>query len=379
MAQRVLSSASTVVMADTQSMQGGRNESHMSIIGSEYGGISDNTRTGIENWILGPAILDDVEETMSSSEGTTATSTSFSHSSIFSSSKYIASETTLTIPSSDSQSIIEEVPTSDTNSNQDLELFWVFVRKGDEKYKSQKYAEAERYYQKVLDRSRKLQIEFDRNDVILKLGMACFEQRKWDQAQSYFSMVPSGNDLLLEKFIHTGNRKLDMHDRESACAHFERALAMSTDLPLQTQRDLHSKAGIAYFHQEKWTDAKKHFLAVADVEENGVSDLRCFEAEHYLAKIHVQENDLDGAENRCLVASNGRRRILGKSHASWHESIALLVEIYTAKGDPVEADGYAALLPEGYRSVCLSPLKVRTPITNINSSMNEKQSFPTFV
>lgn len=145
-----------------------------------------------------------------------------------------------------------------------------------------------------------------------------------------------------------------MHDREGACAHFERALAMSIALPLQTRRELHSKAGKAYFQQEKWTDAKKHFLAVADVEEDGVSDLRCFEAEHYLAKIHVQENDLDGAEKRCLAASNGRRRILGKSHTSWQESIALLVEIYTAKEDPVEADGYAALLPEGYRCVRFS-------------------------
>jgi hypothetical protein len=62
--------------------------------------------------------------------------------------------------------------------------------------------------------------------------------------------------------------------------------------------------------------------------------------------------------------------MLDKSHASWHESIALLVEIYTVKGDPVEADGYAALLPEGYRSVSFSLLKVRTRIANTNSSIN---------
>lgn len=86
-----------------------------------------------------------------------------------------------------------------------MELFWVFVRKADEKYKSKKYAEAERYYHKVLDRSRTLQVAFDKNDVIVKLGMVCFEQRRWDQAQSYFNTVPSGNDLLLDKFIQTGN------------------------------------------------------------------------------------------------------------------------------------------------------------------------------
>jgi hypothetical protein len=351
MAQSVFSSAATVI-AGTQSTRAGARESYISFVGSDYGGISDHTRTGIEKWILEPAIEEDGEPPTFPPSMGTASSPSVSPLPLsVASSRDIMSETTLTIPSSDCYSQFEEVPTSDNNSNQDLELFWVFVRKGDEKFKSKKYADAERYYRKVLDRAWRLQIAFDKNDVIAKLGVACFEQRKWDQAQSYFNMIPSGKDLLLERFILTGNGKLDIHDREGACAHFERALAMATDLPLQTRRDLQSKAGIAYFQQEKWTDAKKHFLSVAGVEEDSISDLRCFEAEHYLAKIHVQENDLDGAEMRCLVASNGRRRILGKSHPLWHESIALLVEIYTAKGDPVEADGYAALLPEGYRSV----------------------------
>ena len=346
MAQSAFSSAATVI-ADTRA---GARESYSSIADSDYGGISDDTWTGIEKWIQGPAISED-EELFPTSMGT-ASSPSVSPLPLsVASSRDVMSETTLTIPSSDCYSQFEEAPTSDNSSHQDLELFWVFVRKGDEKYKSKKYADAERYYRKVLDRPWRLQIAFDKNDVIAKLGVACFEQRKWDQAQSYFDMIPSGKDLLLERFILTGNGKLDIHDREGACAHFERALAMATDIPLQTRRDLQSKAGIAYFQQEKWTDAKKHFLSVAGVEEDSMSDLRCFEAEHYLAKIHVQENDLNGAEMRCLVASNGRRRILGKSHALWHESIALLVEIYTAKGDLIEADGYAAFLPEGYRSV----------------------------
>ena len=371
MAQSVFSSAATVI-ADTQSIKAGARESYISIVGTDYGGISDQTWAGIEKWILEPAISEDGEQSTCPTSMGTASPPSVSPPSVsppsvsppsvsppsvsplplsVASSRDVMSETTLTIPSSDCYSQFEEAPTSDNNSHQDLELFWVFVRKGDEKYKSKKYADAERYYHKVLNRAQRLQVTFDKNNVIAKLGVACFEQRKWDQAQSYFDMIPSGKDLLLERFILTGNGKLDIHDREGACAHFERALAMATDIPLQTRRDLQSKAGIAYFQQEKWTDAKKHFLSVAGAEEDGMSDLRCFEAEHYLAKIHLQENDLDGAEKRCLVASTGRRRILGKSHALWHESIALLVEIYTAKGDPVEADGYAALLPEGYRSV----------------------------
>jgi len=364
-AQCVLWDASTVV-ADSQPVNPDHHESHISPAASDYQENSDKTHTVIEDWI---PRLKDVEETIPLSESP-ITAPALDSQSPIAPLKDTMSEATLTILSSDSQTQFNEPPTLKTNFNQDSELFWIFVRKGDEKYKSKKYAEAERYYRGVLDRSRRLQIGFDKDDVITKLGIACFEQRKWDQAQSYFHMVPRGNDKMLERLIQTGNEKLDMHDREAACAHFERALAMSTDLSLQTRLDLHLNAGIAYFKQEQWTNAKKHFLAVADVKPDGVLDLRCFEAEYYLAKIHVQENDLDGAEQRCLVASNGQFIMLGTSHASWHESIALLVEIYTAKGDPVEADAYAALLPEGYRSVSFSFLRVRTTIANNNSSIN---------
>ena len=58
------------------------------------------------------------------------------------------------------------------------------------------------------------------------------------------------------------------------------------------------------------------------------------------------------------MALNGRWRILGKSDTSWHESIALLVAIYEETGN-IEADGYLALLPEGYRRVCASRIELR--------------------
>jgi hypothetical protein len=46
----------------------------------------------------------------------------------------------------------------DPNSNQDVDAFWVLVQRGDEMYKSNKYAAAERYCRKVLEKSEKLQI-----------------------------------------------------------------------------------------------------------------------------------------------------------------------------------------------------------------------------
>ena len=61
LAQSVFSSAATVI-ADTHSTRAGTRESYISIVGSDYAGISDFTRTGIEKWILEPTISEDVEQ-----------------------------------------------------------------------------------------------------------------------------------------------------------------------------------------------------------------------------------------------------------------------------------------------------------------------------
>ena len=238
----------------------------------------------------------------------------------------------------------------DPSYNQDVELFRIFVRKADEMYKYKEYAKAESYYHKVLERSEKLQIAVDRNDIFMKIGMACFEQQKWDEARFSFSMATGGSRRLAERFIEDGNRKSAMYDIPGASACFEGALATLNELPSQVRREVHTKAGTAYFKLGKRTEAETHFSAAADVE-GGMLDLRCFEAEHYLAMIHFQKSELDIAERHCLVASSGRMRILGKSHASWHESIALLCAIYEEKGDSIEAEAYATLLPEGYKRV----------------------------
>ena len=320
MAQKVVSSASSVIGETTQPMGPGVHE--VLPVGSDCGGISNNTRARIERWIFAPGIPEDVtEEPMPPSEG----------------------------------------PGNLHNLDQDVEveLFWVFFRKAEEMYRSKDHAKAEGFYHKVLEGSEKLQIEIDRNDIVMKLGATLFEQQKWDKAQSVFSEVTGGSHRLAELFIEDGDRKSAMYDIGEAGACFERALAMSIDLPSQVRREVHAKAGMCYFKLGKTTEAEKHFLAAAKVE-SGELDLRSFEAEHYLAMIHFQKSELDIAKKHCLVASNGRKRSLGKSHASWHESIALslyesialLTTIYEETGDPIVVAGYLELLPKGYRRVC---------------------------
>jgi tetratricopeptide (TPR) repeat protein len=336
MAHEVVSSASSVIGETARSMRPGVHEQEFLLVDSDYRGIS-NTRARIEGWIPGPAIPEVVtEESILPSEGPASTSQS------------VTSMSDTTTTSSNSQN--QHGNNLDPSYNQDVELFRIFVRVADEMYKDKEYAKAESYYHKVLERSERLQIAVDRNEIFTKIGMACFEQQKWDEARFSFSMATGGSRRLSERFIKDGNRKSAMYDIPGASACFEGALATLNELPSQVRREVHTKAGTAYFKLGKWTEAETHFSAAADVE-GGMLDLRCFEAEHYLAMIHFQKSELDIAKEHCRVASSGRMRILGKSHASWHESIALLCAIYEEKGDSTEAGAYARLLPKGYKRV----------------------------
>jgi tetratricopeptide (TPR) repeat protein len=355
MAREVVSSASSVIGETARPMRPGVRELpglHELPGGSDYGGFS-NTRAWIEGWISGPAQEDVAEESILSSEGRASTSQSFT------SSRDVMSDTTWTTRSN-SQNQHGNNP--DPSYSQDVELFLVYVRTADEYYKSKTYDKAESYYRRVLETSEKLQIAVDRNDIFIKIGMACFEQQKWDEARFSFSMATGRSRWLAERFIEDGNRKSAMYDIAGASACFEGALATLTltELPSQVRREIHTKAGTACFKLGKKTEAKTHFSEAADVK-GGMPDPRCFEAEHYLAMIHFQKSELDIALRHCKVASSGRMRILGKEHASWHESIALLSAIYEEKSllsaideekrHSIEAESYAKLLPEGYKRV----------------------------
>jgi len=211
MAQEVVSSASSVIGETARSMRPGMHEQESLLVGSDYRGIS-NARTRIEGWISEPAIPEDVtEESILPSERPASTSQSMA------SSRDVMSDTTWTTSTS-SNSQNQHGNNLDPSYNQDVELFRICVRRADEMYKSKKYAKAESYYHKVLERSEKLQIAVDRNDIFMKIGMACFEQQKWDEARFSFSMATGGSRWLAERFIEDGNRKSAMYDIPGASA-----------------------------------------------------------------------------------------------------------------------------------------------------------------
>jgi ankyrin repeat protein len=95
---------------------------------------------------------------------------------------------------------------------------------------------------------------------------------------------------------------------------------------------------ISCWKQGKLNEAKSILLDLinlGDVQYDG--DLRLV---HTLAEVYMAEGDLNKAADYCFRAAKGRRSAFGKGHVLFLDSVALLVEIYEAKGDEFEAQGY---------------------------------------
>jgi ankyrin repeat protein len=107
------------------------------------------------------------------------------------------------------------------------------------------------------------------------------------------------------------------------------------------------KLAIACSFQEKWQEVEAFILPLAEMK--GLTDVEVFHAMHALALAIKERGDFTLAVKYTKQALNGKRRILGKTHDSYFESIALLAYIYDAKGDLDDAEVYKNFLPAEHR------------------------------
>jgi tetratricopeptide (TPR) repeat protein len=119
--------------------------------------------------------------------------------------------------------------------------------------------------------------------------------------------------------------------------------AKSTAIDLQ---EIRLNLAFAYEVREKLERAESLFRALADSGMQGAADtalmLRACQA---LAALYLRQKRVDEADGFCRRAWLGRRRIFGKEHATYRESMLLNIEICRAKGQVVVADAYMAALP----------------------------------
>lgn len=155
---------------------------------------------------------------------------------------------------------------------------------------------------------------------------------------------------LTRKFQELAVAKLEERDYEKAEQFFQKVLdrsATEEESP-QNLTVVKVKLAYAYCFQGRWEEAEAIIVPIAMGKQK--VDISAFHGLHTLALLHYGKNGLETAEKYCKRALMGKKKILGKDHASYFESINLLSRIYLAKGDQAESEVYRSFLPAGHNN-----------------------------
>ena len=111
------------------------------------------------------------------------------------------------------------------------------------------------------------------------------------------------------------------------------------------------KLAIAYLYQEKLNQAEEILLYLTTDSARSNLELICRnDAFYYLAQIYLARHKFDSALKACKEARSGRRKVLGKDHKSYYQSVVLLVLIYKTSNDQPAATSYAKTIPANFLS-----------------------------
>ena len=202
----------------------------------------------------------------------------------------------------------------------------------------------------------------------------------------------SEEDLQSEKVqisFSLGKEKFDGGNFAEAQLYFQKCLELAEGLPLKRRepaRIVESKLMIAtcIYHSVNFSDAERILIPIIEekIHENITDEgakRRC-QASHLLAGILLRQEKYSLAKSFCKRALLGRRRVLGKDHISYYESLGLLSQIYEASGEQVDAGVLWAMIPEEVASTIVKVINQKPPELQIPMTPPSPQggSSPTF-
>jgi len=160
---------------------------------------------------------------------------------------------------------------------------------------------------------------------------------------------------VVEASFARGIKRFNDGDFADAQSILQRGLQLAEKLPLerrQPARIAEVKLIIAtcVYHSPNLDEAEARLLAITqekiheDVTNEGA--IRRCQASHLLAGVLFRQGRNSLAKSFCRKALIGRRRVLGKNHTSYYESLCLLSQICEADGQQEDAETYWAMIPD---------------------------------
>ncbi|KAJ9658407.1 hypothetical protein H2198_003691 [Neophaeococcomyces mojaviensis] len=170
---------------------------------------------------------------------------------------------------------------------------------------------------------------------------------------------------LIAEYIANGQADLTMDDFTSAEENFKVALdtIQKTEFskpPKYSAGDIILMLVDCCLRQDQEEEALKWLESLADGTSEAIKSdtaststrsvrevseqLLRYKANHILAVVFLKRSDFQAAESRAMQALKGRRKFLGAQDPTTLESVQLLIEIFTAKGDKVNTRAYRRFL-----------------------------------
>ena len=241
---------------------------------------------------------------------------------------------------------------SEDDLNLDAGLYLIFMDLGDQSLAEDRLQEAETYFRKALDRMQSSSSLHDPRLVKQKIGVACLEQEKYDEAKAIFDEHPDLARSIIERIFAKARSSYNKGEHQCAIKSLQRALTDPHDAPEDFVREMRMLSGLAHLALNQLAEADDQFSLVLR-PEGQQEDSRSLEAHHNLALVHLRQGLVDSAVLHAQTASKGRWRLFSRDHITSQESLAVLVEAFEAKGDTEEVKAYMKLLTEETLKVLL--------------------------
>jgi len=156
----------------------------------------------------------------------------------------------------------------------------------------------------------------------------------------------------MHKFEELGHASFAGNRYADAEKYLSKAIHLRTRLPTAPEATtiaLKAKLAVVFCFQERWDDAESILTPLSD-KKRDINTLatHCL---HVLSVAFLGINDLARAERNCKRTLTWKKKIIGKHHPSYLETVALQARICDEKGDTVDAEAWRHWLP---RNILLS-------------------------
>lgn len=239
---------------------------------------------------------------------------------------------------------ISDLSLSDPDSDIEYEVIQHWLKLAADKFEVRDYLGAESFLKKILVESQKKYGEqfLWRDETTKMLAIAYCHQAKWTEADVLFAEDFKERSRTIETlamgFFLLGKK--------------EEAGKICLGKQFEAREKIVELLATSYYHEKKWGKAKIFLIELLEYE---MEEKLRLERMHTLAEICFAAGDLEDAKTWCTKAVQGRLTTLGKRHYLFYQSVNLLAQIYDAKGEFVEAEGYKAVLavlPPGLQGKC---------------------------